>query len=101
MTVSRYENGSIPISPERAARIQILATMISPKKPPRVLTARQFKALRVKMGLKQVQLARAMGQAFETISRYESGARPVTAERTAQILALADQVAAEKAKGRG
>jgi transcriptional regulator with XRE-family HTH domain len=51
---------------------------MSPKASPLGdITAKEFARLRKRMGLSQEQLSRALGVSAYTVSRYETGARPI------------------------
>ena len=42
------------------------------------MSSKQFKRIRLQLGLKQAQLAEELGCRVETISRYENGREPVS-----------------------
>lgn len=59
------------------------------------MTRREFKQLRNQLGLSQQKLAALMGTTAATISRWESGKRPIP-EIAARLLTLLSQRQSEK-----
>ena len=53
------------------------------------MTSNEFKGLRKKMGLTQIQLADLMGMPQPSLARIESGARQPTRQHAAHIQAIA------------
>lgn len=67
---------------------------------PSGMTPIQFRRLRKRLGLAQVDLGVILGVRGDQVSRYERGLTPITNRRMAQILKLAKDRTQQGANGR-